>query len=229
MLKYYERALKYAGALIPKDYTLYNEYDIVHEAYLNYSGNDFSELRRKLVFEYHKLCNYKNWVTNERLLICKQCKEEKPANTFRIIVITKGAQTQTYQVHLCGDCVNFNARNVHRNNYAKNPEKYLAKSRKGAKKYYHKNKNDPEFKARQKQHNLKRKDKIKANDLRGRMFLTDRYIRSILANTIDKSLITPELMQWKRRQIYAQREAKNMKTCALFLRHNFLNNRLFLK
>lgn len=132
---------------------------------------------------------------------CTKCGEVLPLHMF-----CKNKATKDKLSTLCKECVRKNNKAYYENNQEEINEKN--------KTYYKKNKEEiNEYKKA-----YRDKNKEKASEYRRERFLKlpDSYIRQLLNNQgIDKSLITPEIMELKRAtikvtRIIKQKESKNI-------------------
>ena len=162
---------------------------------------------------------------------CTKCGEVLPLHMF-----CKNKATKDKLNTLCKECVRKNNKAYYENNQEEINEKnktYYKKNKEELKKWYktYYKKNKEEIKEKNKTYYKKNKEEIneykkayrdknkeKASEYRRERFLKlpDSYIRQLLNNQgIDKSLITPEIMELKRAtikvtRIIKQKESKNI-------------------
>lgn len=183
-LNFYNEALRYASSLIRskyKDNSLYNAYDIVHEAILK--ENLVNDNYRKLVFTQYKqlTCTHKhvpfseisNIAIQEPTLCCKRCGESMLQNYF--VKVTNYALGKINYISLCKTC---EKKRKSKYNIGKN---YVP---------------------------LTPNTKFAFRHLKDSTLLTDRYIKQLLTRRHKNLVVTAEMITTHREQLIKKRASK---------------------
>lgn len=141
--KFYNSGLDYAKKLISglKNHTITNEYDLVHEAIIQYTGSCEKEFLAQIKKEFNKSRNvpqfmsldaprtasgltfttllhedykFKNKNINTNEIVCSRCKELKPSACYRVI-----HQKKQFTYSICGMCYDCE-KEYHKERSAKN-------------------------------------------------------------------------------------------------------------